>query len=163
MSFRVWCTPLSLQLCTSSTNSWRQNCVLCFMREWQDPKGRIFTAACIGLKADMKYHTKVGCLARSYEHKGRVRDLGCCHHCQGGFPNIPWEDVTETPIWEPTIYSERPWPLNQEPPLQRIPFDLVEPEAFYRTDPFHTGKVGALRDYVGSSLFWLIEHHYYGW
>ena len=127
------------------------------------PQGRIFTAACIGLKADMKYHTKVGCLARSYEHKGRVRDLGCCHHCQGGFPNIPWEDVTETPIWEPTIYSERPWPLNQEPPLQRIPFDLVEPEAFYRTDPFHTGKVGALRDYVGSSLFWLIEHHYYGW
>lgn len=126
-------------------------------------QNRIFTAACLGLKADLKYHTKVGRLTRSYEHKGRVRDLPACHLCLGGTPGIPWENVEEAPCWEPTICAERPWNIaGPQPPLVPIPFSNDAPETFFRTDPFHTGKVGALRDVVGSTLFWLLECGYYG-
>eukprot|EP00438_Fugacium_kawagutii_P017945 Skav204910 [mRNA] locus=scaffold2145:72845:74551:- [translate_table: standard] len=124
------------------------------------PGGRVYTGALIGLKADMKWHTRIGCLSRSYEHQGRIQDLPCCRFCMGGSPGKAWEDVSENPSWLDTTFTTRPWTVD--PPLLPVPFDSQAPEAFYRIDPFHTGKVGILRDMVGSSIFWMIRHDYYG-
>lgn len=121
-----------------------------------------FNGALVGVKADMKYHTKLGRLRRSYENKGTVQDKECCHWCLGGSTNLPWEDLQEFPCWEPSNFAQRPWNANAPPPLLIVPCDSSRPEALYQIDPFHTGKVGILRDAVGSSLFWLIEHNYFG-
>ena len=126
------------------------------------PAGRVYNGVLIGLKGDMKWHTRIGCLSRSYEHQGRVRDIQCCHFCLGGGPNLPWEDLRENPCWTNTIFSTRPWTDDAQLPLLCIPFDTQAPEALYRTDPFHMAKVGVFRDMVGSSIFWFIRHHYYG-
>eukprot|EP00438_Fugacium_kawagutii_P032562 Skav217936 [mRNA] locus=scaffold1737:15914:17584:- [translate_table: standard] len=125
----------------------------------QGPSGRIFTGVLIGVKADLKWHTQVGCLVRSYERQGRKQDLACCHHCLGGQAGMEWEDLTESPRWEHTSFTVRPW--ISEPPLSNIPFDVSAPEKLYRTDPFHTGKVGILRDMVGSSVIWMIDNNYF--
>ena len=124
------------------------------------PGRQVFIGACIGLKGDMKFHTAIARLTRSYENKGRVRDKSCCHQCLGGAPGVAWEDLSERPCWEATLFSQRPW--GAAPPLLPIPFDQHQPEAFYRIDPFHTGKVGCLRDMVGSSIMWMIENDYFG-
>lgn len=122
--------------------------------------GKTFTAAVIGLKGDMKWHTKVGCLTRSYENQGQVRDLPCCSECLGGTPGVPWECCEERPQWERTMFTIRPWSVGG--PLLQIPFDNEAPERLYRKDPFHIGKVGILRDLVASCLFWCIGNGYYG-
>ena len=118
------------------------------------PAGRVFTGVLLGLKADLKWHTKVGRLIRSYEHQGTKRNIECCHHCLAGGDTLPWEDLGQDPCWKSTIFARRPWSLTSPPELAVVPFDQTSPEAFYRTDPFHTGKVGVLRDMCGSSIFW---------
>ena len=128
------------------------------------PHGRSYFGALVGLKGDLKWHTWIGKLNRSYEHKGTVNHLPCCHECLGGTQGVPWEDCTSQPVWENGMFTVRPWalPPAQPPPLLQIPFDQQAPERFYRKDPFHIGKLGALRDLVGSILFWLIENKYFG-
>ena len=124
------------------------------------PNGRTYFGVMLGLKADLKWHTLVAQLTRSYEHKGQVRHLACCHECMGGLEDLPWEDCSEYPVWERTMFTTRPW--SSVPPLQQVPFDKQAPERFYRKDPFHIGKVGLLRDLAGSILFWCVENSYFG-
>ena len=128
------------------------------------PNGRTYFGALLGLKGDMKWHTWIGRLTRSYEHKGTKQHLPCCSECLGGTAAVPWEDCSARPIWEPTMFTTRPWdpPPAPPPPLLQIPFDQQEPERFYRKDPFHIGKLGALRELVGSILFWCVENKYFG-
>lgn len=126
------------------------------------PNGRSFFGSIIGIKGDMKYHTQVGKLTRSYEHQGVIRDLPCCHECLGGTPTIPWEDCSERPIWEASMFTTRPWDDAASPPLLSVPFDRGAPEEIFRKDPFHIGKVGVMRDVIGSILFWCVELGYFG-
>ena len=127
---------------------------------FQGPCGRVYTGVFVGLKADLKWHTKIGTLTRSYENQGKRQNIPCCHQCLSGTAELPWEDLREVPCWENTIFSTRPW--SSDPPLLAVPFDCCFPEAAYRTDPFHTGKCGILRDTVGSAVFWWIYHSYLG-
>ena len=124
------------------------------------PHNHIFCCAMLGLKADMKWHTQIGGLSRSYENQGRVRDLQCCHECLGGSPGISWEDFQEFPVWEQTVHVSRPW--TSDPVLLQIPFNDAAPESFYQKDPFHIGKLGTLRDVVGSCVFWCLEKGFFG-
>ena len=127
---------------------------------FQGPCGRVYTGVFVGLKADLKWHTKIGTLTRSYENQGKLQNIPCCHQCLSGTAELPWEDLREVPCWENIIFSTRPW--SSDPPLLAVPFDCCFPEAAYRTDPFHTGKCGILRDMVGSAVFWWIYHSYLG-
>lgn len=129
------------------------------------PAGRIYTGALVGLKGDLDWHDKVGQFIRSWRHLGKKNQLFCCHQCLGGDAKLPWEDVGEYPCWEPTTFGVRPWmegPQVPPPPLTQIPFDKDASEMMFRTDPFHTGKLGPMRDVAGSTVFWLLEPGYFG-
>ena len=89
-----------------------------------------------------------------------VNELAMCHECEAGIPGLVWEDFSERPAWEATMFATRPF--QGSPPLSVIPIDDSAPERLFRKDPFHIGKVGILRDMCGSTLFWLVENQYYG-
>ena len=131
-----------------------------FFEGFVGPHGRTYYAALIGIKADLKWHAKIGEWNRSFENQGRTKEKECCHICLGGQPNIAWEDVSESPIWEPTMFQVRPWATA--PAIVEPPFDFGKPEAVFRTDPFHTGKLGIFRDVIASALFWFAEKNYFG-
>ena len=124
--------------------------------------GKNFCVAVCGHKGDLKWFTKVASLQRSYEHKGRVRNLLCCHECMAGCGARPWEDMAEIPAWAPTRYSARPWDPNQPPALASIPFSVLSPEKQLRRDPFHTLKVGLFRDHIGSCIVYMVRCDLFG-
>ena len=131
-----------------------------FFEGFEGPNGRTFYGAFVGLKADMKWHTKIGELSRSYEHQGRKQALLCCHMCMAGQETMPWEDMSENPCWLTSVGQTRPW--TAAPPIAWPPFDALQPEALFRIDPFHTCKLGVFRDMIGSCLFWWVEKGYFG-
>lgn len=126
----------------------------------QTSDGQTFCGALIGAKGDLKWYTKVANLTRSFEHKGKVRDLLCCHECLAGSKECPYEDVAEVPSWSPTIFSQRPW--GTAPPTAIVPFDNHRPEAQFKRDPFHLCKVGIFRDFIGSSVLLAVFFGYLG-
>ena len=84
--------------------------------------GETYFGAIIAAKGDLKWHTKVGRLVRSFEHQGRKRDLQMCHWCGAGSPGNPAEDVaSDHPCWERTLFFERPWLSTDLPPMNVIP------------------------------------------
>lgn len=124
--------------------------------------GKNFCAAVCGHKGDLKWFTKVAKLTRSYEHKGQVRNLLCCHECMAGTGDKPWEDFRETPAWASTRYSVRPWDPNRPPPLVSIPHSTTAPERQLKRDPFHLCKTGIFRDHVGSCICWMTHANLFG-
>ena len=116
--------------------------------------GETYFGAIIAAKGDLKWHTKVGRLVRSFEHQGRKRDLQMCHWCGPGSPGNPAEDVaSDHPCWERTLFFESPWLSTDLPPMNVIPFDAHCLEMMYQHDPFHTLRLGLYRDFVGSAVF----------
>lgn len=118
--------------------------------------------ACVAAKGDLKWHAKVGRLVRGYEGRGRVRDLPSCHLCKAGVANLPAEDYTANPIWEHTLYSERPWRPEEPPLLAAIPFDASMPEYFLKCDQFHNLKLGIHRHFVASCIFQFLRYGFFG-
>lgn len=43
-----------------------------YYERFQGPCGRVYTGVFVGLKADLKWHTKIGTLTRSYENQGSL-------------------------------------------------------------------------------------------
>ena len=122
-------------------------------------KGKHFCAAVIAGKGDLKWFCKIA-LERSFQNQGVVRDRPCCHECQAGEPGLTWEDLSETPSWSGSRYSQRPW--SNPPPMLSTPFCRASPEKHYKRDPFHVCKVGIFRDLAGSGICWLVQKGYYG-
>ena len=117
--------------------------------------------AIVGLKADLKFHSFAARLTRGYEHKGRVCDVECCHHCLAGSAALPAEDLGSNPCWLNTIFVQRPWDPNA-PPFFKVPFDTTKPEALYKHDCFHTLRLGVYRDLVASAIFLWLRWGYFG-
>lgn len=117
--------------------------------------------ACVGSKADLKWHGKICRLTRGYENKSTVQDVPHCHVCLAGSPGLPAEDLGNSPVWVPTCYVSRPWAFDDVPALDRIPFDPNKPEFLYKHDIFHTLRLGIFRDFCGSTLFMLIRLGYF--
>lgn len=117
--------------------------------------------ACVGSKADLKWHGKICRLTRGYENKSTVQDVPHCHVCLAGSPQLPAEDLGNSPVWVPTCYVSRPWAFDDVPALDRIPFDPNKPEFLYKHDIFHTLRLGIFRDFCGSTLFMLIRLGYF--
>ena len=120
--------------------------------------------ALVGCKGDLKWYSKIAKLTRGYEHKGRKRDVACCHICLAGSPGMPAEDLTSQPVWADTLWRERPWDETEEgtPPLFRVPFDQSKPEALYKHDIMHTLRLGVYRDFVGSTILLYLRWNFFG-
>lgn len=124
-----------------------------------DAGGRHYAVAVLGALGDLKWFKKIA-LERSWENKGTVRNIACCHECGAGVDNVPMEDMSETPVWAPTRYHSRPW--TNPPVMLPVPICNAIPEKQYKRDPFHFCKVGIYRDLAASCLLWLVSKNYFG-
>lgn len=122
-------------------------------------ESRVWTFAVVGMKGDMKWHVALGGLTRHHGTKGTKRPLMMCWECHAGLPNLPYEDVSETPLWSTTLYQTRPFEV--EPPLSAVPFDSVCGERMYKRDIFHITRLGVFRHYVASILVTIIKWGYF--
>ena len=124
-----------------------------------DAGRRHYAVAVIGGLGDLKWFKKIA-LERSWENKGTVRNIACCHECGAGVDNVPMEDMSESPVWAPTRWHSRPW--TNPPMMIQVPICSSIPEKQYKRDPFHYCKVGIYRDLAGSCLLWLVTKKYFG-
>ena len=108
--------------------------------------------ACLGVKADMKFHHQVGHLCRSYYNLGDKRNIPLCHLCMAGSPEFPFESNSERPSWLDSLYMTEPWRDDGVPALATIPFDCLARSAIFRLDLFHCFKMGQGRDLAGSII-----------
>ena len=121
-------------------------------------KGKQYHVCCIGMKGDLKWLVRSVCqLQRSYFNLAEVHDQEMCHECGAGTVDRPFEDVSMDPCWEDSIYTQRPWIDEYEPPLGSVPFDSHEPERFLKRDLFHTLKTGVYRDWTASCLLLVLD------
>ena len=118
-----------------------------------DVNGTLYFPACIGFKLDMEWMAKVGSLTRSYQNVGTVRSLPCCHECDAGLSQYPFEDVNPNAKWLQTRWRTIPW--VKEPPWRKVPFDSSKPAKFLRRDPFHIFRLGISRNFLASCIFLL--------
>ena len=118
------------------------------------PSGKKFFPACVGFKLDMEWMAKVGSLVRSYQNVGHVNQKACCHECEAGLRDVPFEDVNEGAKWTTSMYKTIPW--TNEPPWRNVPFDSDRPAKFLRRDAFHIFRLGIGRNYIASCVFLLI-------
>ena len=124
--------------------------------------GATYRIVVVGSKGDLKWVGKIANLTRGYENQGRVQDLLSCHQCMAGSEQLPAEDFSTSPCWEPTVHSERPWSDSNLPCLMAIPFDQEKPELLYRNDVFHTLRLGIYRDFSASCIFLFMKWGYFG-
>lgn len=116
---------------------------------------RLVVVAC---KGDLKWHTKTCNFERSYESRGRQQALSACHLCYAGIDQLPTEDLNERPCWEHTTYGSRPWSESKPPLMDAIPYDPSKPEAMYKTDEFHTLRLGTYRHFTASAIFLYLRY-----
>ena len=115
-------------------------------------KGERIYAGFLGVKGDLKFHTQVGCLSRSYQNLGAVKNRPMCHLCLAGSDNVPFESLEDNPEWLATSHREEPWPPTSPPALVTIPYDNLCRADIFKLDLFHCWKVGQGRDLCGSSI-----------
>ena len=127
-----------------------------------DVSGETFKVAVLGMKGDMKWFAAIGCLTRYHGKKGRKRSLHMCNECLAGVASMPYEDMSFRPKWARSLWAERPWDgeLNP-PPLLVVPFDQSAPERMYHRDVFHITKQGVWRHFIGSVLVVLVQWRYF--
>ena len=115
--------------------------------------GQRWYPAVIGFKLDMEWMAKCGALTRSYLNVGYVNELACCHECDAGLPQIPFENLNADAEWVATCFATLPW--STDPPWKNIPFDAAKPAKFLRRDAFHIFRLGIGRNYIASCVFLL--------
>ena len=115
----------------------------------------------LGMKGDQKWHAAIAHLNRFYSTKGKVQPQAMCPECLAGLQQCPYEDVSDVPKWESTIFKRRPWDENNKPCLTNIPFDATKPEKFLLRDHFHIMKMGVFRHYVASVIATLVSWRYF--
>ena len=122
---------------------------------------------CVGLKGDAPALQKAGKLTRSFYQDHGKKDQannfkgGVCAYCQAGFPQYPYEDTRSSASWRQTLYQTRPWKQNNMSPLCRIPTEDSRPEVFFKSDPFHTFKLGLARYFLASCIIFLGQEMYF--
>jgi len=120
----------------------------------QTPHGR-WGIAVVGYKGDMEYHAKTS-ISRSYANVGHVNFIRCCHECEAGHRNHPFEDPNPAASWVSTRYTTLPWVTM--PPFTSIPFEdwsgdtNAKAALFFRRDSFHIFRLGIGRNFVASCI-----------
>ena len=116
--------------------------------------GQYWHFSLLGLKGDLAWIAKIGELQRCFHKLSYRQDTQMCHECGAGSSTMPFEDLSERPSWESSIFESRPWGTN-EPGFLQVPFDIRTPERILRRDIFHNSKVGTYRDYAASAILLL--------
>ena len=127
------------------------------------PKHGLMFAGIAGCKGDMDWHQKIYNLTRCYS-KVQSRDVGMiCHACcaaAGANSVHNFDDFSEVPNWEPTLYTSRPfdepWPL-----LAGLPIHDQHPEKAIVGDTLHIIKLGLARDLIGGIIIVLLRRGFY--
>ena len=65
---------------------------------------------------------------------------------------MPWEDVSLSPTWLPSIGAKRPWNEQRPPSTVLIPFCQWAPERLHQSDMMHVVKLGIGRHFCASTL-----------
>lgn len=125
-----------------------------------------FFVAIIGMKGDLKWLVREVCIMnRCYLNLAKVIDAPMCSECLAGSHGLPFEDVSLSPVWEPTLWEERPFDPEYVLPLRAVPWEhppeKAVPERQLRRDVFHTLKTGVLRDWSASCLLVLVDKWQY--
>jgi len=114
----------------------------------------------LGYKGDMEFHKKLH-LTRSYANVGSVNAIKCCHECEAGCREHPFEDSNTSATWLATRYTELPWTRS---PFIGIPFEDWSgardgrASMFFRRDTFHIFRLGLARNYIASVIIMLANH-----
>ena len=114
---------------------------------------RVYGGFC-GMKGDMKWFAEKICVLDRCMKRVSNSNIPMCHECMAGDNLRPFEDISLNAAWCASQYTNRPWKVNEEPSFTRVPFSVgqAEPERCLRRDLFHNGKIGQLRDFVGSTI-----------
>ena len=115
--------------------------------------GETYYFVCLGLKADQPAQAKAGNFNRYFANMGR--DKGCCYECLAGRDAFPFEEISRSPSWLPTIDTVVPW--AQESALLQIPHREFQSATFFKRDPFHIWKQSIGGHYVASSVVLLMD------
>lgn len=113
-------------------------------------------------KGDLRWFEKIAQLNRCF-NKQNGNLLCMCHLCMAG-GEVPFEDFGLHPEWEKTAFVQRPWLPNAIPGFRHVPFERWDggsPEKIMRIDLFHVGKVGVIRDLLGSTILFYIKLGYF--
>ena len=123
--------------------------------------GKLWHFACVGLKGDLAWFSKIAKLQRCYLKLSNSFAM-MCHECHAGTRELPWEEVlSDKPAWSTTLYASRPWTSAPSTGLTQIPYDALKPEKMLKRDLFHNTKVGVFQDYVGSCMLLIAELGYF--
>ena len=63
----------------------------------------------------------------------------------------------QSPGWQQTLNSQRPWSTDDPPTLSGIPYDDTCSEQMLQPDLFHIHRLGAAQDVIGGVLIFLDE------
>lgn len=120
-------------------------------------------------KGDLPALAKIGKFTRTFGHAPRAARAkkpgrGVCYKCLAGQEQddknhraaLPFEDVSQTPVWEPTIFLELPW---EETPsiLEGLGLDDTRAIDFFKSDFFHNVHLGIMKSFSSSAIVSLIE------
>ena len=129
----------------------------------QIPGHPVMFAALAGCKGDMDWRLKMYNLNRCYS-KVQSRDVGMiCHACcaAAGANSIHnFDDFSEAPNWESTLYTSRPFE-NPWPRLAHLPINDDTPEKAIVGDTLHIIKLGIARDLVGGIIIVLLRRGFF--
>lgn len=123
----------------------------------------------IGTKGDLPALSRVGNFCRAFSHvpkrpSTRKPCEGICHLCLGGQEanaqtgavHVPYEDMSENPIWEPTMHAAVPW--TSEPNiLKDVLVDAGRPSAFFLLDIWHNFHLGVAKHWTACALVAVVE------
>ena len=123
----------------------------------------------LAAKGDLPALSKIGNLLRTFGHapkaaRSRKPCRGVCWLCLAGQERddahgreaLPYEDVSMTPCWEPTIHKELPWQTSPKI-LEGLDLDDARAIEFFQTDFFHNAHLGTLKSFTSSALVSLVE------
>ena len=127
--------------------------------------GETWRAAILGVWGDAPFLRECGNHTRSFSNISKSATSnaamkGCCWLCAAGKTGGPvFEDVRVTAAaWAHTCArnNELPWDVPS-PLLSFLPTDDSDLAGFYKPDLFHVWHAGVGKDFVGSSLVYLVK------
>ena len=123
----------------------------------------------LAAKGDLPALSKIGNLLRTFGHapraaRSRKPCRGVCWLCLAGQERddahgreaFPFEDMSMSPCWEPTIYKELPW-VTTPKILEGLDLDDARAIEFFQTDFFHNAHLGTLKSFTSSALVSFVE------
>ena len=148
-------TKRSAAVYTGVLDKLREECTDLLEQGFTLPDGSQYFAAMIAVKGDAPALVKAGNLNRNFQ----CIPNPICWECMAGSVGVPFEDCRREPLYERTLYAERPWDIPGS--LSMVPGIPDTPERVYHRDPFHIYKQSVGGSYVASCIVLLGELGYW--